>query len=47
MGEERAHKMEIFDQFRMAYMISNSVTLSTFGIIQDNGEITGILFTKK
>lgn len=47
MEEERARKMERFDQFGMAYVMSNPETLSTLGIIQDNGEITGILLTRK
>lgn len=47
MEEERTDKMAAFDQFRMVCMMSNPSALSKLGIIQENGEITGILLTGK
>ena len=47
MEKERADKLAKFDQFRMACMMARPSILSTLGIIQENGEITGILMTKK
>ena len=47
MEKERADKLAKFDQFRMACIMASPSILSTLGIIQENGEITGILMTKK
>ena len=47
LEEERARKREEFDQFRMAQMMSSRSELRRLGIIEQNGEVTGILITRK